>query len=406
MAGRPGRAGRSGAVLLPFPGPARGSEASTTPEGVTAARRTEDGEDGEDAERGAALEQVLATARSRWGPGALSLVRLDRAAASRLQAATGSDRAFGAAGRAQRQRERALPSWWPVAAPGGVVARPRLLEFLGEAGSGRLSLALAWMAAAQPALAAVVDCAGAGRFYPPAAASAGMAVERTVIIRPPGGEPRAALDAVVALVRSEAFDVVLCPLPAAARISLAFGGKLATLAARSGTTVLLLTTCSGSVNGYAGLEARSAAMRARFGALGAFAEYRVRLAGRRWLWEDGEIAGMKLRVATERARATAGHALGSAGGLAGPESTGEGRVTLEHELTLRLHREVRHGGYGGYGTNQQPAKPATPDLLYLARSVRLEAGQAAGSAADGDIRGGDVADISDAADATGWRLAR
>src|SRR5206468_12728724 len=50
-----------------------------------------------------------------------------------------------------------LPPWWPVALTDGAVARPPVLELVGETGSGRLSLALSWLAAARPALAAVID---------------------------------------------------------------------------------------------------------------------------------------------------------------------------------------------------------------------------------------------------------
>ena len=126
---------------------------------------------------------------------------------------------------------------------------------------------------------------------------------------------RATLDAALILLRSEAFDVVLCPLAPEARIGTTFAGTLATLAARAGTTLFLLTPP----------QARG---------LGAFAEYRVRLGRRRWMWTDGEIAGVRLRVATERARAAAGADLG------GPDAP-----PPEHELTLRLHRPSRHGPF-------------------------------------------------------------
>ena len=149
---------------------------------------------------------------------------------------------------------------------------------------------------------------------------------------------RATLDAALILLRSEAFDVVLCPLAPEARIGTTFAGTLATLAARAGTTLFLLTPP----------QARG---------LGAFAEYRVRLGRRRWMWTDGEIAGVRLRVATERARAAAGADLG------GPDAP-----PPEHELTLRLHRPSRHGPFvpaartgqaGGAG-----ASSPLPLLLY------------------------------------------
>ena len=293
---------------------------------------------------GAALEQVLADVRRRWGHG--SIVRLDggsvpsglspqgrslsgangrraagggRARDLRLETVDLRPRTAEAAGppRAPVRRTRQeAPPWWPPAAQTAVV-RPRILEIVGAAGSGRLALALTWMAAARPALAAVID-AGEHAFYPPAAVAAGVDLAKLLIVRPPPGEPRAALDAVVVLLRSEAFDVVLCPVAAGTRLGLTFGGKLATLAARSGTSLVLLTEPAAS--------GRSAA-----GVLQAFADYRVRLARRRWLWADGELAGMKLRVATERARASA----------AGNGSVGEAGAAgerLQHDLTFRLHR--------------------------------------------------------------------
>ncbi|HEX2324427.1 MAG TPA: hypothetical protein VHQ00_03455 [Chloroflexota bacterium] len=312
--------------------------------------------------RRTALEAVLQKVRLRWGHG--SIVRLD---------GEGEGEGEGESGAPLRRRRpppprrpKELPPWWPGA--GGPWTRPRILELTGEAGEGRLTLALAWLAAARPALVAVVDPAHpSGWFYPPAAAAAGIDLERLLIVRPPGSRaagatvpagaapsvapagaagrsrtapgapndtpratPRATLDAALILLRSEAFDVVLCPLAPEARIGTTFAGTLATLAARAGTTLFLLTPP----------QARG---------LGAFAEYRVRLGRRRWMWTDGEIAGVRLRVATERARAAAGADLG------GPDAP-----PPEHELTLRLHRPSRHG----------PFVPAAR-TLYLYSSTRL-----------------------------------
>ena len=161
------------------------------------------------------------------------------------------------------------------------------------------------------------------------------------------GTPRATLDAALILLRSEAFDVVLCPLAPEARIGTTFAGTLATLAARAGTTLFLLTPP----------QARG---------LGAFAEYRVRLGRRRWMWTDGEIAGVRLRVATERARAGAGADLG------GPDAP-----PPEHELTLRLHRPSRHGPFvpatraGQTGGAAGGTAGGGPGRLYLYSSTRL-----------------------------------
>jgi hypothetical protein len=275
-----------------------------------------------------------------------------------------------------------LPPWWPRPAGAkdtGSLLRPRLLEVAGEDGSGRLTLALAWLAAARPTLAAFVDPTAAPihgtapapnpkskiqnpkfsipwpeRFYPPAAAAAGIDLSRLVVVCPPADDPRAALDAVAVLLRSEAFDVILCPLPARARISTSFAGKLATLAARATTSLLLLTQPSLNSTSDWGAQRRHwseelGGLRTSDypGALGAFADYRVRLTARRWLWEDGELAGMKLRVTTERARAAA---------MAEVEDATGGAV--EHELTFRLHRRVRYGA-------------SAADRLSLTTSTRL-----------------------------------
>jgi hypothetical protein len=313
------------------------------------------------------LEQVLAAVRHRWGHH--SIVRPDGGPAAAVALAHRDSDPAGAPKRWPR-RLRELPPWWPVAFPNGAVRRPRSLEVVGAAGSGRLALALAWLAAARPALVAVVDCAGragaggptgnaggAGRrdgpnataagadaawFYPPAAAGAGLPLERLIVVRPPPDESRAALEAATVLLRSEAFDVVVCPLPPHVRIGSTYGGKLAALAARSGTTLLLLTTPPSGVG-----AARSP------GALAAFAEYRVRLAQRRWLWRDGELAGMRLRVATERARHAAAWAPG-----AGNDVRGADDAPPEHQLTLRLHRSAGHGPFAPDGSADVAGAPA------------------------------------------------
>jgi hypothetical protein len=172
-----------------------------------------------------------------------------------------------------------------------------------------------------------------------AAASAGLDLSRLILIRPPAGSPRTILDVAAVLLRSDAFDVILCPLPAAASISTSFANKLATLAAKSGTTLLLL----------GGPTARG---------LGAAAQFRVRSLGRRWLWDHGELAGMRLRLTTERARAAGG------ADLASPQDS------TEHHLTLRLHRRVRHGG--------------SSDRLHLASALRVASRQPPGSPANRD----------------------
>ena len=325
----------------------------------------------DDGAAGAAREEHLAAAlaqvRQRWGYG--SIVRLDRADA------------LAAAKPALRPKtERELPPWWPrPLGPGGAagVLRPRLLEVVAEPGSGRLTLALAWLAAACPTLAAILDTPAPAvdlliqnrgthdggsskiqnhpveRFYPPAAITAGLDPRQFIVVRPPADDPRAPLDAAAILLRSEAFDAVLCPLPPRARVSTGFAGKLATFAARANTSLLLLTAPVYTADGYAA---------AHGGVLAAFAGYRVRLGTRRWLWEDGELAGMKLRATTERARSlsslSASDSATLAAGLAGHIAGG-----ITHELTFRLHPRT------GFG---RPGRSSGADHLSLTTSVRVQ----------------------------------
>ena len=295
------------------------------------------------AERTAALNRAMAELQGKWGHGAVRL---------------------GADGTSPRKtpnkpstvRARELPAWWPCP---GSLPRPLSLELVGDRHGAPLALALAWLAAAQPLLAAVVEDPDSVRFHVDAAAGAGLPLDRLVIVRPPPGDPRVVLDAAVILLRSEAFNVVLCPLPVGDRttISTMFANKLATLATKAGTTLLLL-------NG-AGARARS---------LGAAAEYRVRSLGRRWVWEDGELAGMKLRLVTERARAAGGAELGGANDL------------TEHEITLRMHRRARYGpaavtgiesgledtaGDGGDVADRPTGPTGGTDRLRLAAAVRI-----------------------------------
>jgi hypothetical protein len=344
--------------LIPFPGrrPTTGDangEPHSEIDAPTPAAREEN------------LEAMLARVRQKWGYG--SIVRLDRGDA------------LAATKRPRRPKtERELPPWWPHplgpdAAAG--VLRPRLLEIVAEPGSGRLTLALAWLAAARPALVAIVDigspravgaagvpaaaAGGAGvsgsgeasrppvaewpeRFYPPAAVTAGLDPRQLIVVHPPPGDRRAALDAVVVLLRSEAFDAVLCPLPPRARVSTSFASKLATFATRANTSLLLLTVPVYGADGCAAAQG---------GALAAFADYRVRLGTRRWLWADGELAGMKLRATTERARGAA-----ALGALDAPESGNAGQIA--HDLTFRLHARARYG-------------PSGADHLSLTASVRI-----------------------------------
>jgi hypothetical protein len=352
-----------------------------------------------------ALNGVLATVRAKWGQG--SIVRLDahlrelgtedereeepgersndegiwkQWGLGKGVAKSASRRAATPSRPAPRTTPQTRPPWWPVVLPDGAVIRPHVLEVVAEPGYGRLTLALSWLAAAQPTIAAIVD----RNFYPPAAAAAGISLDRLLIVYPPkdpsdkqeqlswlrksegserehGAEReerrtkpsvlsidpevfamqtamlkrqtapgRAAFDAVAILLRSEAFDAVVCALPSRARLSLAFAGKLATLATRSGTSLLLLTTPRRAAKTTRVQSPREKRFVAPFtsipggrdttagtpndpdtsysskssdpGLLGALADYRIRLTSHRWHWEHNQLAGLTLRVITERAR--------------------------------------------------------------------------------------------------------
>ena len=112
--------------------------------------------------RRTALEAVLQKVRLRWGHG--SIVRLDGEGEGEGEGESRGSPAPAPPPPPRRPKE--LPPWWPGA--GGPWTRPRILELTGEAGEGRLALALAWLAAARPALVAVVDPAHpSGLVLPP-----------------------------------------------------------------------------------------------------------------------------------------------------------------------------------------------------------------------------------------------
>ena len=292
-----------------------------------------------------ALERVLTDVRERWGQG--SIVRLDSPSPG---PGAGGGATLPAAQR--RVARGAQPAWWPLALPDGGVIRPSVVEVLAPPGSGRLTLALAWLAAARPTLAAFVTPAdtpgqpshsqpstpfgqsaprstrpaqptlSGGIPFPPSVAQLGVDLERLILVRPP--RP---LDAAAVLLRSEAFDVVVCALPPGTRVSTTFAGKLATLASRSGTTLFLLTTprhvrrtvpprAKRFVVPFTVIHGAERAERAGRvespeprppppGLLAAFADYRLTIAASRPIWKHSQVAGLKLTLRTERARGSA-----------------------------------------------------------------------------------------------------
>ena len=298
-----------------------------------------------------ALQDALAAVRTRWG--VHSIVPLDAHRATR--AAPDADASTP-------------PLWWPTP---GTAPAPQLLELSGPASSGKLTLALLWLAALPlDGPLAIVDVAGT--VYPPAAAACGLDLRRLVVVRPP--QRRDLLRVVLELTRSEGFDAVLATLDATASVSLAEAGQLRSFAAASQTSVLALRESASSTlspwdRAGARVSPLSLRERARVRVPSApdptpplphssqpllpnreragvrvteadaptpeavlpLVDTRLRVVDHAWLWEDGELAGQRLRLCTERSRQ----------GLAG----------TEHELTLRLSRRGTHG--------------TRPDHLYL-----------------------------------------
>jgi len=221
-----------------------------------------------------AIAAVLVAVQERWGVHSLT------------RGYNGTRGSGASAFRVGNAPAPSLPPWWPNA-PGYL--RPNILELSGPASCGKLGVALLWLAAAsRGGLTAVVDLDGT--FYPPAAASAGLDLERLVVVRPP--DRRGAVEAVLLLVSSAGFDAVLWPLEWRMRPKGLDSVKLSTLAARSQTTLLALVTDYRRVAADDEDTAR----------LFPSADTRLRVTGWEWTWRDGELAGVRPRVRTERLR--------------------------------------------------------------------------------------------------------
>ncbi|MGE3912762.1 MAG: hypothetical protein AB7K36_25620 [Chloroflexota bacterium] len=276
-------------------------------------------------EREAAISAVLGAVQERWGVHSLT---------RGYNGARGSGLLASLAARSAARPS--LPPWWPGAEG---YLRPSIFELSGPYSCGKLGLALLWLAAAsRGGLVAVVD--QAGTFYPPAAAASGLDLERLVVIRPP--DRRGALEAVSLLLGSAGFDAVFWPLEWKARPSGLDSVKLSTLAARSSTTLLALVTdhrLTSSGRADHGDAAR----------LFPSADVRLQVTTWEWLWRDGEMAGVRSRVRTERMRgALAGqtwdmqlerHGPADAAGSAGQEAG--------HEAPAR--QNARGGAAAGRG---------------------------------------------------------
>jgi hypothetical protein len=187
----------------------------------------------------------------------------------------------GAAGQLAQRRapaEDPLPPWWP----GRLPTSQRVLEIAGPPSCGKLSLALLWLAAMRSrGLIAVVDTART--IFPPAFHAAGIDMERLVVVRPPSA--REAVEAVSLLVGAAGFDAVLWPLERATRPNGITAASLSHLAARTSTRLVSLLHRSRSSDW--GLPA---------------ADVRLAVTKHAWRMVDGELAGVELTVACERAR--------------------------------------------------------------------------------------------------------
>ena len=237
--------------------------------------------------REAAIEAVLGAVQERWGIHSLT------------RGYAGARGSGLLASRAARDAPApSLPPWWPGAEG---YLRPTLLELSGPASCGKLGIAMLWLAAAsRGGLVAVVD--QAGTFYPPAAAASGLDLDRLVVVRPP--DRRGAAEAVSLLLSSAGFDAVLWPLEWRTRPFNLDSVRLSTLAARSNTTLLALVTdhrrAASPGATPAGEDVSTNAAR-----LFSSADLRLRVTGWEWTWRDGELAGVRPRVRTERLRGAA-----------------------------------------------------------------------------------------------------
>ncbi len=328
-----------------------------------------------------ALARVLDDVRQRWG--ASSLVYLDARKPDAGTSVASPNLLRPTPGTSDTADARsALPAWWPgaTARDGRALTVPPVLEVSGQIGGGRLTFALAWAGALRPTLLALVDIPGdhGGRIFPPSLQMAGLALPtQVIVVRPPTGPTprettRAVLDALFIMLRSEAFDAIVCPLPEDARVGLAAASTIASLTARTGTALLVLAG-PGRARGRA--SSQTGDFTARTGVLGPAASYRLVLEDHHWEWRDGEIGGLTLRVQTLRARGVPSAT--NAPDLARP-SGGEAQVDQRrgggseansyqgrrggggvedplavHTLAFRLHRPVRDGalpgGTGGAG---------------------------------------------------------
>ena len=161
---------------------------------------------------------------------------------------------------------------------GGGFPRGILATLEGPASSGRSAIGARLLALATSAgLAALIERADAGgTLYPPALASAGVALERLLVI--PAGEPTGIARAVDIVLRSGAFGVVVLPMVA---LSAQAWTRLAGLAHRTNALVVVLgTSASSELRFFASVRLRTHVVRVGWsggsGPFGTLAGYVVR----------------------------------------------------------------------------------------------------------------------------------
>lgn len=244
------------------------------------------------------LEAVVSEIGKRWGPG--TIVKLGDV----RRAAAGAERP-------RTVRLPGVPAWWPTEDG----RRPRILELMAAERMGGLTLSLAWLAAAKPKRAAFVD--PEERFYWPVAALCGVDLATLTIVRPPAATAELAFDECAVLLKNEAFDVVLCAMPAGAtdvRARTGLASVLAQVTVDAEASLVLVSPPHG---------------RRPLGLPAGGADYRARLVECRW--ENTRQDTVVVRVRTEGGRSM------------------EGGEEVEHEMRLeqtsQASREDARGEY-------------------------------------------------------------
>ncbi|HWB10135.1 MAG TPA: hypothetical protein VG826_12975 [Pirellulales bacterium] len=195
--------------------------------------------------------------------------------------------------------------------PGGGVSRGTLVEWLAEdVGSGAMWLALVVAREACHGGGPLLVIDGRGTFYPPAAARAGVDLERLIVVRPATARDETwALDQSL---RCPGLGAVLCVTDR--------------LRQRAARRLQLAAEASGGV----GLLVRPASVRSE----PCWAEVRLLVEPR------AGTAGRRLEVELLKTRGTVASELAGSSELIGPSAVGKGRLTLEIDDETGLVRAV------------------------------------------------------------------